>query len=535
MAHLRYLDDAGHIRTAELAQGRFVIGRVASCNITFVDDLISREHAQIEPGQDGRYHIRDLGSRNKTYVNGELAAETALAAGDVVRIGDRVLEFLDDGAGLEKVDLEFLTPDRTDPPGCEWIKIKTPLTLSLAQLGRLSGLAGDFGVLVRPEDVVEAALSYLIVDFQAERGFVALRGDTKRDLRIVSQRGLARAPRGSLTPVSQTFVYSALLQQVAGRYPDSASQIQSKAGFAAAGMVAPLVYRNDTIGVMYVDRPATKRTFSASELQQFTAAGAQLGAMMATATRRLSQSAARQGRAFMSHVRRVQTQLTPTLPELDDFDVADQLVAGHGRCGDLCDMVRVGEGGACSLVVDSGGHGVLGLAQAAAIRTALRTALSVPEAATDLGEVFSALNQALIGLPGRQLVACCAVRLDLTAGRLSYVNAGTAMPLLLPAATRLQTLEHPSLILGTDAEYSYDTTTVDLPPDFRLVLYTDGLVDSCNAGGEPFGEERLKTVLLDPTAFGSPNEMVATVIRAFNEHLAGNPHDDDALIMVIGR
>jgi serine phosphatase RsbU (regulator of sigma subunit) len=257
--------------------------------------------------------------------------------------------------------------------------------------------------------------------------------------------------------------------------------------------------------------------------------------MMATATRRLSQTAARQGQAFMSHVRRVQTQLTPALPELDDFEVAAQLVAGHGRCGDVCDMVRIDDGGACALVVDSGGHGILGLAQAAAIRTALRTALSVPEAAADLGEVFNALNGALIGVPGRQLVACCAVTLNLTAGRLSYVNAGTAMPLLLPAATRLQTLEHPSLILGTDAEYSYDTTTVDLPPDFRLVLYTDGLVDSCNAGGEPFGEERLKTVLLDPTSFGTPNEMVATVVRAFNEHLAGNPHDDDALIMVIGR
>ncbi len=535
MAQLRYLDDAGLIRVAELGRARFVIGRVASCNVTIVDDLVSREHAHLEPGPDGRYRIRDLGSRNKTYVNGELITETILAPGDVIRIGERVFEFIDDAAWPEKVDVEFLTPDRADPAGCDWIKIKAPLTLTLAQLGRLSGLANNVGALARPDDVVEAALSYLLVDFQAERGFVAVRGEDKRDLRVVSQRGLARAPGGSLTPVSQTFVYAALLQQVAGRYPESGGQIDPKSGYAASGMVAPLVCRNDTTGVLYIDRPSSKRTFTAAELQQFAAAGAQLGTIMATATRRLSQDAARYGQNLRAHARRLQTRLTPALGDLNGFDAARQLLPGNGRGGDVGDVLPVGDAGVCALVVDAGGHGVLGLAQAAAVRAALRTALGRPEVVAELGDVFNALNASLTTLPGRQQVACCAVLVDPTAGRLVYVNAGTSMPLLLPAATRMQSLEHASLILGADGGYNYDATTIDLPPDFRLVLYTDGLTDAVSASGEPFGEERLKTVLLDRDAFGSASDMAGTIVRAFNEHLAGHPHDDDALIIVVGR
>ena len=132
-------------------------------------------------------------------------------------------------------------------------------------------------------------------------------------------------------------------------------------------------------------------------------------------------------------------------------------------------------------------------------------------------------------------MTCCAVHLDLSGGRLAYVNAGAPMPLVLPAATRLQSLEHPSLVLGTDADYAYEATTIDLPPDFRVVLYTDGVADACNAAGEPYGHERLKSVLLERSSFGRPSEMIGIVTRSFQEHLAGHPHDDDVLVMVLGR
>ncbi|HEY3243017.1 MAG TPA: FHA domain-containing protein, partial [Phycisphaerae bacterium] len=231
MPSIRYLDDAGQSQTLALGGEPVLIGRVATCQIAISDDLISREHARIERTADQRYHLRDLGSRNKTFVNGQTISEVLLSSGDIIRIGDRVLEFLEDGVARDKLDLEFLTPDRSDPVGSEWIKFKTPVTLTLSQLESLSRLGSNLGATARPEDIANSALSQLIVDLQAERGFVAMRGENKKEIHPIAQRGLVRSPGTSLTPVSQTFVYAAILQQVSGRYPQHPDDLQTKAGY----------------------------------------------------------------------------------------------------------------------------------------------------------------------------------------------------------------------------------------------------------------------------------------------------------------
>jgi len=202
MSQIRYFDQAGNLQTVNIGEGPFVIGRNNTCQITFIDDMVSREHTRIERDSGGGYRIRDLGSRNKTFINGQIINETILQPGDLIRIGDHVLEFLAETGGPQRLSLEFLTPDRQAPEGSDWIKIKTPATLTLPQIERLSGLTADLGLTARPEDIADAALGRLLLDLQADRGFVALRGEGKKDLRPVTHRGLTPSPTGGLTPVS---------------------------------------------------------------------------------------------------------------------------------------------------------------------------------------------------------------------------------------------------------------------------------------------------------------------------------------------
>jgi pSer/pThr/pTyr-binding forkhead associated (FHA) protein len=64
----------------------------------FLDDItVSRQHAIIERRQDGSWFVRDVGSLNGTYVNGEQVEETKLAAGDEVQIGRFKLTFFSAG------------------------------------------------------------------------------------------------------------------------------------------------------------------------------------------------------------------------------------------------------------------------------------------------------------------------------------------------------------------------------------------------------------------------------------------------------
>lgn len=60
----------------------------------FLDDVtVSRAHATFDRRSEGAWFVRDLGSLNGTYVNGEQVDETVLATGDEVQIGTFKLTF----------------------------------------------------------------------------------------------------------------------------------------------------------------------------------------------------------------------------------------------------------------------------------------------------------------------------------------------------------------------------------------------------------------------------------------------------------
>ena len=63
-----------------------VVGRGETADVQIFDDEISRSHAQIEM-TDTRVRIRDLGSKNGTFVNGSAVRESELSDGDKIQIG----------------------------------------------------------------------------------------------------------------------------------------------------------------------------------------------------------------------------------------------------------------------------------------------------------------------------------------------------------------------------------------------------------------------------------------------------------------
>jgi hypothetical protein len=68
------------------------VGRLPESDIFLDDVTVSRRHAEfIRSGSS--YEIRDVGSLNGSYVNGERVERTALASGDEVQIGKFKLGF----------------------------------------------------------------------------------------------------------------------------------------------------------------------------------------------------------------------------------------------------------------------------------------------------------------------------------------------------------------------------------------------------------------------------------------------------------
>jgi predicted component of type VI protein secretion system len=73
-----------------IAPGGALIGRSRDCDVVLQDSNVSRRHAEIRPGPQGRWTVADLGSTNGVRVNGrdiEAGHAQPLATGDHLAFG----------------------------------------------------------------------------------------------------------------------------------------------------------------------------------------------------------------------------------------------------------------------------------------------------------------------------------------------------------------------------------------------------------------------------------------------------------------
>ncbi len=73
--------------THPLTEGENVVGRAANCSVVLDSNSVSRQHAAVTV-RDGRATIKDLGSRNRTFLDGsQVDSEVEVPVGAVIRFG----------------------------------------------------------------------------------------------------------------------------------------------------------------------------------------------------------------------------------------------------------------------------------------------------------------------------------------------------------------------------------------------------------------------------------------------------------------
>jgi len=113
---LQYTKRDGTQMEFELGERPITIGRSPEADVVVLDEKSSRIHCGIRLW-DGEFYIKDLKSRNGTYVNGQRIDVAKLKAGDQIRLGSTVFAFGTEGEGRADVALQEMQEEMAQGKG----------------------------------------------------------------------------------------------------------------------------------------------------------------------------------------------------------------------------------------------------------------------------------------------------------------------------------------------------------------------------------------------------------------------------------
>jgi len=101
---------------------------------------------------------------------------------------------------------------------------------------------------------------------------------------------------------------------------------------------------------------------------------------------------------------------------------------------------------------------------------------------------------------------------------------------VLMALRRLPPLPFP--VLGLFTVEGYECETVQLKPDDLVVVYSDGVTDAANVGGDEFGRERLVEAIAGGHGT-TPETLLERVLDAVRTFSRDAPQADDMTVLVL--
>lgn len=158
--------------------------------------------------------------------------------------------------------------------------------------------------------------------------------------------------------------------------------------------------------------------------------------------------------------------------------------------------------------------------------TGMPTITSPAEVATRLNHMFP------MSKGGHQYFTLLYGILNTQDGIFRYVCAGHPPPLLYAKDQQPIICEARSLPIGLFEHEQYEDCTIQLEPDARLYLYSDGVLEAMNAQREIFGESRVVATIqhTQHVNLQTSVESIATAAANWTQH--GQIHDDLSILAV---
>ncbi len=412
------------------------------------------------------------------------------------------------------------------------------------RLALLYHLAQTFTSTLDLDQVLNLVIDEVIIATHAERGFVMLR---EADGRLVFR--VARGIEQHVIDDPAFQVSRSVVEKVAAEGQaiitydaQTDTRFNMRESVVILGLrsvlCVPLVIKDNILGVIYVDNRLQAGIFTVSDQELLRAIAS--NASIAIENARLYLLAVEKGRLEreLQMARQVQFSLLPTeIPQLPGWEFAVRWLPARQVSGDFYDFLFPYEDQPGLAIADVSDKGMPAALFMGLTRAILRACMD--HAPSPMKGIVNANRLICNDSPNSMFVTLFYAQIYPQLGKITYVNAGHNPPLIYhccnaPEDGRIHWLTKTGMALGVLPDTPYDQREVHLDPGDFMIAYTDGVVDAQNPQGEPFGVNRLQTIIQE-----NHHETAAALIQALELALAAHVKEldpfDDITILAIKR
>jgi serine phosphatase RsbU (regulator of sigma subunit)/anti-sigma regulatory factor (Ser/Thr protein kinase) len=314
----------------------------------------------------------------------------------------------------------------------------------------------------------------------------------------------------------------------------------AKAKPGSTGMAHPILLGGRLIGTLAIGRNASGAT-SVKSGAAFTAAQTNIVNTFADflaiqiANSRFQEEHLHQ--RLVAHeleiARNIQRSLLPaSLPQITGLSLAAFCRNAREVGGDFYDALRVDEDALLLVIADVMGKGVPAAMFAAILRTLLRAS---PELTRQPSALLARVNKLMC----RELsdvdmfITAQLALVDGAARKITTASAGHC-PLALAGQEMVRSISPEGMPLGIKPDTIFEDETSDLPKNCRVLLYSDGLTETLDRDGKPFGQARLFDWLHRSAAgWHTAEKLKGELVAELDHHHAGAALRDDQTFLIL--
>ena len=304
-------------RRFELPDAPALVGR-ESRSLPITDNTVSRRHCELFPTDDQSWMLKDLGSANGTWINGQRIERTAtLKLGDQIRVGRTILVF---GAqpgvsrgrggdvrltGVDAMDSSIMHTIQSSDDSMV-LAVPEPAAAAMANLKLLYQLNASLGSSFDMEQVLEVVMDLVFEHVKADRGIILTIDERRNELipQVVRTRdesggshdsnghgkGEDKAQAAEKIHASRTIINYVIEKGEGVLSSNAMTDARFSKGKSVhnlgirSALCVPIKCRRidgkdgeEIIGVIYIDSSVKNYTYSPDQLRLLTAIGLQAG------------------------------------------------------------------------------------------------------------------------------------------------------------------------------------------------------------------------------------------------------------------